>query len=79
METYNNITKAEYDFDDEAFNIISDEARDFIAKLLVKDLKWELNLKRLCCYNAVLLCLKQRSYAVRRVFESSLAQEEHHT
>lgn len=38
-ETYNNITKAEYDFDDESFNDISDEAKDFINQLLVKDLK----------------------------------------
>ncbi len=38
-ETYNNIIKAEYDFDDESFTIISNEARDFITKLLVKDMR----------------------------------------
>ena len=38
-QTYNNITKAEFDFDDESFEDISDEAKDFISKLLVKDLK----------------------------------------
>ncbi len=38
-QTYNNITKAEFDFDDESFSDISDEAKDFITKLLVKDLK----------------------------------------
>ncbi|CAF0838875.1 unnamed protein product [Brachionus calyciflorus] len=37
-ETYNNITRAEFDFDDESFVDISDEAKDFINKLLVKDL-----------------------------------------
>jgi len=37
-ETYNNITKAEFDYDDESFNEISDEAKDFISKLLVKDM-----------------------------------------
>lgn len=37
-QTYNNITKAEFDFDDESFQIISDEAKDFISKLLVKDI-----------------------------------------
>jgi myosin-light-chain kinase len=37
-ETYNNITKAEFDFDDESFHIISNEAKDFISKLLVKDM-----------------------------------------
>ena len=38
-ETYNNISKAEFDFDDESFHIISHEAKDFISKLLVKDIK----------------------------------------
>ena len=38
-ETYTNISKAEFDFNDEAFNEISDEAKDFISKLLVKDLR----------------------------------------
>jgi myosin-light-chain kinase len=38
-ETYNNITKAEFDYDDESFNEISDEAKDFISKLLVKDME----------------------------------------
>lgn len=38
-QTYNNITKAEFDFDDESFSDISEEAKDFITKLLVKDLK----------------------------------------
>jgi myosin-light-chain kinase len=37
-ETYNNIIKAEFDFDDESFDGLSDEAKDFIRKLLVKDL-----------------------------------------
>jgi len=37
-ETYNNITKAEFDFNDESFLIISNEAKDFISKLLVKDM-----------------------------------------
>lgn len=37
-QTYNNITKAEFDFDDESFEDISGEAKDFISKLLVKDL-----------------------------------------
>ncbi len=38
-QTYNNITKAEFDFNDESFADISDEAKDFIKRLLVKDLK----------------------------------------
>lgn len=39
VETMANVTVAKYDFDDEAFNEISDNARDFIQKLLIKDMK----------------------------------------
>ena len=35
-ETFANITRAEFDFDDEAFDAISDVAKDFIQALLVK-------------------------------------------
>ncbi len=38
-QTYNNITKAEFDFDDESFVEISSEAKDFISKLLIKNIK----------------------------------------
>ncbi|KAH6936702.1 hypothetical protein HPB50_020906 [Hyalomma asiaticum] len=34
LETMANVTRAEYDFDDESFDQISEEAKDFIAKLL---------------------------------------------
>lgn len=37
IETMANVTVAKYDFDDEAFNEISDDAKDFIRRLLVKD------------------------------------------
>lgn len=36
-DTYANINRAIYDFDDESFTDISKEAKDFISKLLVKD------------------------------------------
>jgi myosin-light-chain kinase len=36
-DTYANINRALYDFDDEAFTDISDEAKDFISKLLIKN------------------------------------------
>ena len=36
VETFANISGINYDFDDEAFDSISDEAKDFISKLLVK-------------------------------------------
>lgn len=36
-DTYANINRVSYDFDDEAFTEISDEAKDFISKLLIKN------------------------------------------
>ena len=35
-DTLINVGKAEYDFDDEAFDNVSDLAKDFISKLLLK-------------------------------------------
>lgn len=40
VETMANVTIAKYDFDDEAFNDVSAEAKDFISKLLVKQISW---------------------------------------
>ncbi|XP_063237985.1 myosin light chain kinase, smooth muscle-like [Bacillus rossius redtenbacheri] len=37
IETMANVTIARYDFDDEVFNEISEDAKDFIRKLLVKE------------------------------------------
>ena len=37
LETMANVTIAEYDYEDEAFDSVSQEARDFIDSLLVKD------------------------------------------
>lgn len=34
VDTFNNITRAEYDFDDDAFQIVTNEAKDFISGLL---------------------------------------------
>lgn len=34
-DTFSNITRAYYDFDDEAFDAITEDAKDFIAGLLV--------------------------------------------
>jgi myosin-light-chain kinase len=39
VETMANVTIAKYDFDDEAFVEISDNAKDFIRRLLHKDVK----------------------------------------
>lgn len=35
-DTFANITRAEYDFDDEAFDAVTQNARDFIGGLLRK-------------------------------------------
>lgn len=35
VETFSNITRAAYDFDDDAFDTASQEAKDFISALLV--------------------------------------------
>lgn len=40
VETMANVTIAKYDFDDEAFQDISENAKDFIRKLLIKDMKY---------------------------------------
>lgn len=39
IETMANVTIAKYDFEDESFSSVSPECLDFIAKLLVKDLR----------------------------------------
>lgn len=38
-ETMANVTKAKWDFEDESFNNVSSEAKDFITQCLVKDRK----------------------------------------
>ena len=40
VETMANVTIAKYDFDDEAFNDVSPEAKDFISKLLIKQISY---------------------------------------
>lgn len=35
-QTFSNVTQADFDFDDESFDYISQEAKDFISLLLVK-------------------------------------------
>lgn len=37
QETLQNVSKGEWDFEEEAFNDISDEALDWIEKILVVD------------------------------------------
>lgn len=35
MDTFANITRADYDFDDDAFEAVTQDAKDFISSLLV--------------------------------------------
>ena len=35
QETFLNVTMCDYDFDDEMFDVVSQEAKDFIEKLLI--------------------------------------------
>lgn len=37
METLNNITAAQWEFDEETFSEISEQAKEFISQLLQKD------------------------------------------
>lgn len=39
VETMTNVTLGKYDFDDDVFNTVSDNAKDFIQKLLTKDVR----------------------------------------
>ena len=39
-ETLNNVTLAEWDFEDEAFDAISEDAKTFIEGLLIQKKEW---------------------------------------
>jgi serine/threonine protein kinase len=45
VDTFSNITRADYDFDDDAFDAVSQEARDFIQALLIKKKEHRLTAK----------------------------------
>lgn len=38
-ETLANVTAVEWNFDDESFDVITDEAKEFISNLMVKNAK----------------------------------------
>lgn len=42
-DTFSNITRADYDFEDEAFDAVSQEAKDFISSLLIHKKENRLN------------------------------------
>lgn len=43
-ETFANITRADYDLEDEAFDAISNNAKDFISELLIKRKEYIFNI-----------------------------------
>lgn len=47
-DTYANINRVNYDFDDESFTDISQEAKDFISKLLIRDKEYVSKKKYQC-------------------------------
>jgi hypothetical protein len=66
-ETLENVRVGTFDFDDDAFDEISEEAKDFIQKLLVKDKRYtasgifffdhQLLADICCCWNVYLIFL----------------------
>lgn len=46
VDTFTNITRADYDFDDDSFDVVSEEARDFIAALLIHRKEHRMNAKQ---------------------------------
>lgn len=53
VDTFANITRADYDFDDEAFEAVTQNAKDFISSLLVHRKEDRLSAKQ--CLDAVWL------------------------
>nr|CAB3264137.1 myosin light chain kinase, smooth muscle [Phallusia mammillata] len=60
-ETLSNITAVKWDFDDEAFDQISNDAKDFISHLLVKSLKNRYNVDKALQHKWLKNDLKQMS------------------
>lgn len=40
VETLKNVKACDWDFDEDTFNIVSDEGKDFIRRLLIKNKEW---------------------------------------
>lgn len=59
VETMGNVTLAKFDFDDDAFNDVSEEALNFITQLLVKDPEKRLTASE-CLQHSWLLRRQQR-------------------
>ncbi|XP_015786422.1 myosin light chain kinase, smooth muscle isoform X2 [Tetranychus urticae] len=63
LETMANVTSTKYDFDDEAFDAISEEAKDFISKLLLPDMRKRMTTTD-CLTHPWIKSTKRRSMAV---------------
>ncbi|XP_059709704.1 myosin light chain kinase family member 4 isoform X2 [Haemorhous mexicanus] len=77
-ETLNNILACNWDFEDEEFRDVSDEAKDFISKLLIKEKCWRLSataaLKHPWLTDHRLHCRLQRKAKGDRVSQAPLAK-----
>ncbi|XP_065224953.1 titin-like isoform X4 [Planococcus citri] len=82
-ETFANITRADFDFDDEAFDAISDDARDFISSLLLKRKEKRLTAKQclhhkwLAQHDKTMSCVKLctdklKKFIIRRKWQPRL-------
>lgn len=84
VDTFSNITRADYDFDDDAFDAVSQDAKDFISSLLVHrkesrltakkclDTKWLLQPDE--SLSNVKICTdKLKKFIIRRKWQVSVA------
>ncbi|KAI5730222.1 hypothetical protein M8J76_011412 [Diaphorina citri] len=67
-ETFANITRAEFDFDDEAFEALSEDAKDFISSLLVKRKEKRLTAKQ--CLSHLWIAQKDSSPGVNKIIST---------
>lgn len=85
VDTFSNITRADFDFDDDAFDAVSEEAREFIASLLVHRKEDRLTAKQcleskwLSQHDGVMgntkLCTdKLKKFIIRRKWQVSVVQ-----
>lgn len=53
-ETLNNILSCSWDFEDEEFRGVSDQAKDFISKLLIKEKWYIIPVSLKCVFHAIM-------------------------
>lgn len=58
-ETLNNILSCSWDFEDEEFRDVSDQAKDFISKLLIKEKWYIIHVSLKCVFHATMSQLCQ--------------------